>query len=304
MATLEELESMNMEDLRDAANQNMEAEVGEQPATQEEETGEEQQAAGEGEGEQQEEEQPAAKPPALGQTVYRRVIDLGDGSGTQVFEGSTQEELIEKLANAQANATRKIRELSQTNKQTQQEQADNDYVLSQELLTKPTEAFRKMFEQVVGMPLESFKSTVDKVNAFEVKQAGRKAAEDFVTSTPAYYDVETNGKKIGRYLNANRLEFTVENMKKAYEELSADGLLVQRPQAPSAGSAEAAAQPRIAAPAQPTTPQRKAGSNLSSRGRSVTPPVKKKTSEADMYNMDLDVLREKANRELRGETVE
>ena len=48
--------------------------------------------------------------------VYRREIDLGDGSGVQVFEGSSYDELIDKLANAQLHATRKIKELSTAKK--------------------------------------------------------------------------------------------------------------------------------------------------------------------------------------------
>lgn len=312
MATLEELEQMNMEDLQELANQNMETAVDDKPApkrnahgqfaTEEEGTGEEQQeeAAGEGEGEQQE-EQPATQQP----TIYRRVIDLGDGSGTQVFEGATQEELIDKLTKAQENATRKIRELSTTNRQTEQEHADNEYIISQELLARPTDAIKRIFEKVVGMPIENFKTTVEKVKAFEAKSAARDAAAQFVTSTPAYYDVESNGARLGRYLNRFGLEFTVENMKKAFEELSADGLLVQRPQEPSAGNGNASAeQPRIATPAQPATPQRRTGSNLSSRGRSVAPPAKKKLTETDLYSMDIDKLQDLANRQLKGELAE
>src|SRR5690348_17341391 len=43
-------------------------------------------------------------------TKFRREIDLGDGSGKQVFEADSAEELIDKLTTAQENATRKIRE--------------------------------------------------------------------------------------------------------------------------------------------------------------------------------------------------
>jgi len=44
--------------------------------------------------------------------IYRREIDLGDGSGKQVFEAESVEELLDKLTEAQEHATRKIRELS------------------------------------------------------------------------------------------------------------------------------------------------------------------------------------------------
>src|SRR5690348_12024093 len=45
--------------------------------------------------------------------IYQREIDLGDGSGVQVFRADSLEELVDKLAEAQRNATRKIRELNQ-----------------------------------------------------------------------------------------------------------------------------------------------------------------------------------------------
>lgn len=289
MATLQELEAMNEDELRNLANENMDAEIVEEvPA--------ETQPEGEAEVEAEAEPEQPTTP-----TVYRRVIDLGDGSGKQVFEGATQEELIDKLTKAQENASRWIRDHQRQEKQVQQENEDNEYILSQELLAKPTEAFKRLFEKVAGMPIDSFRTTLEKVKAFEKGQSDRSAAVEFVKSTPEYHDVESNGRKIGRFLNANKMEWTVENMKKAFEELSADGLLVQRPQEPSAGSGEGTGAPRIAAPATAApAPVRKAGSNLSSRGRSVAPPAKKKLSEADLYSMDEEQLRSLANRQLAG----
>lgn len=297
MATLEELEAMSEDELREAANANMEAELAEE--------GQPEEGQPEGVEEQEVEEQPEAPAKPTTPTVYRREIDLGDGSGKQVFEGATQEELIDKLATAQANATKWIREHQRAEKVTRQETEDNEYVLSQELLAKPTDAFKKLFERVTGMPIDSFKGTLEKVKAFEAGQSKRNAAVEFVKSTPEYHDVEANGRKIGRFLNANNMEWSVENMKKAFEELSADGLLVPRPQEPSAGSGEGTGAPRIAAPAAAAAaPVRKAGSNLSARGRSVAPPVKKKLSEADLYSMDEEQLRSLANRQLSGQLEE
>lgn len=301
MATLQELEEMNEDELRELANANMDTELGEPAVEVEEEEAPGTDAEEQPEGEVEQVQEPEPPTP----TVYRRVIDLGDGSGVQVFEGATQEELIEKLATAQANATKWIREHQRTEKGQQQEIEDNEYVLSQELLAKPTEAFKKLFEKVAGMPIDSFKTTLEKVKAFEKGQSDRNAAVEFVKSTPEYHDVEANGRKIGRFLNANKMAWTVENMKKAFEELNADGLLVKAPQEPSAGSGEGTGAPRIAAPANAApAPVRKAGSNLSSRGRSVAPPAKKKLSEAELYSMDEEQLRRLADRELSGQLGE
>ena len=43
---------------------------------------------------------------------FVREIDLKDGSGVQKFEAESWEGLVDKLATAQENATKKIRELS------------------------------------------------------------------------------------------------------------------------------------------------------------------------------------------------
>src|SRR5581483_2684932 len=44
------------------------------------------------------------------EVIYERKIDLGDGSGVQIFRAASLEDLVDKLAKAQENATRKIRE--------------------------------------------------------------------------------------------------------------------------------------------------------------------------------------------------
>src|SRR6266704_5157746 len=70
--------------------------------------------------------------------LYRREIDLGDGSGTQVFEGETLEELVDKLADAQKHATRKIRDLNRQAKEVAAPPApkpltpDEEYLVSQQ----------------------------------------------------------------------------------------------------------------------------------------------------------------------------
>ena len=68
-------------------------------------------------------------------TIYQRRIDLGDGSGVQVFNAGSMEELVDKLVTAQENATKKIRELNAAvpKPQVQKERsADEEFVLSQE----------------------------------------------------------------------------------------------------------------------------------------------------------------------------
>src|SRR6266568_7729436 len=83
--------------------------------------------------------------------LYRREIDLGDGSGTQVFEGETLEELVDKLADAQKHATRKIRDLNRQAKEVAAPPApkpltpDEEYLVSQQLQSNPSKAFELLF---------------------------------------------------------------------------------------------------------------------------------------------------------------
>src|SRR5690349_14030031 len=72
------------------------------------------------------------------ETVFRRTIDLGDGSGVQVFEAPTLEELVDKLAEAQRNASKKIRELVIKKKEEEKTTADEEFVTAQNLMSRPT----------------------------------------------------------------------------------------------------------------------------------------------------------------------
>src|SRR5262249_49733779 len=117
-------------------------------------------------------EEPEADEPD--ETVFRYEIDLGDGSGKQVFEAPTQEELIEKLGQAQEHATRKIRQQDAALKAAQPKAEpapatdnEDEWLLSQEVMSTPTAAVKKIFERIVGKPIEAFKNDLQRVEAFE-----------------------------------------------------------------------------------------------------------------------------------------
>lgn len=237
----------------------------------------------EGEAEPEQEPEPEAPRPEW----FVREIDLGDGSGKQVFKGRSLEELADRLAEAQANATRKIRELSQVQKRTAQEEADNEFVLQQELLNKPSATLRRQFEEMVGMPIDSFKTKLQKVEAFERAQTAEEASREFVQAHADYYASPGNGKRMSAYLNRMGLEWTVENMEKAYEELQADGLLAPKPADPDDQpiAPTPAQAPRSVAPAA----ARRAASGLSAR-RSVPVVPKTQHTEEELYKMPMEEL--------------
>jgi hypothetical protein len=214
-------------------------------------------------------------------TIYQRRIDLGDGAGVQVFQGHSQEELIDKLVQAQEHATKKIRELNaQVPKPTHKERtADEEFVLANELMSHPTAAIKKWFQEEVGVPLSEFRSDVEAVKAFKQSRAADEAAIKFVEVTPEYNATPTNGKKIQSYLKNNRLDATLENLTKAYTELNTDGLLIPKPVAktPEELAAEQQARPVIV--------KKKTGSGLSTRG-AAAPIVKKPLTTIEDYERE------------------
>src|ERR1043166_8903740 len=90
--------------------------------------------------------------------VFRRVIDIGGGAGPEVFEADSLEELVDKIAEAKGNATRKIREQEDELRERRakdviepkQPSAEEEAIYSQELMKAPTQAFKKMFRELTG----------------------------------------------------------------------------------------------------------------------------------------------------------
>ena len=109
---------------------------------------------------------PAVDPPAPVVTPpvpqkFTRDIDLKDGSGVQHFEAESWEGLVDKLATAQENATRKIRELSTRPKieperdvpqsRTPKPLSEAEILAVKEGLTAdPVATFNKLFEAQIG----------------------------------------------------------------------------------------------------------------------------------------------------------
>ncbi len=174
-------------------------------------------------------------------TVYRKEIDLGDGSGVQVFEASSYEELVEKLAEAQRNATAKIRELNQRLKQRQIEpekrperekptprklsEAEAQEIADQ-ILRDPYQAFNRLFESVTGASATEFTKTIERVNEIVDSLAAREAAEQFVIDhEDDYLPSVKNFKAIQSLLNEEGLPITRNNLEYAFNKLSEAGQL-------------------------------------------------------------------------------
>lgn len=242
---------------------------------------------------------------------FRREIDLGDGSGVQVFKAATLEKLLDKLAEAQKNATIKIREQAQQLKkysaQAEAEAADNEYVYGQELMTKPTAAFKKLFKETTGVDIETFKTKWERVEAFDQAQQKQAvenkkdvAATQFLADHPEFVPNKANGAKLEKAINllvadAERKGVEVDFpqfLEEAFLDLSESGLLeLKNAEVPEPVKET----PPPAKPVQVAAHTRRA-SGLSSRARTATTPRNTEPTEDDLYSMPLEQLKELARK--------
>lgn len=217
-----------------------------------------------------------AQPDQSSEKKFRKEIDLGDGSGVQVFEADTPDELIDKLTEAQANATRKIRQLNQQLKQRTKSapivqpdkkkespkkyepiplSEDEEFLLGQQFAQMPRKAFAKLFESVTGMRPSEFRSSIEQVHALRQAIDEAKAAEDFVVAhKDDYLPTPENFQQIQQFLDTNGLAITRQNLEYAFNTLSTSGLL-DIPQVDEPASTTAQNQTaRIEQPAPPAAP--------------------------------------------------
>lgn len=249
--------------------------------------------------------------------VFRQEIDLGDGSGKQVFEAESMEGLVDALAQAQTHATRKIRELSRdkkvetaASKEPEQElTADEEWLLSQELLNHPSKTQKKLIEGLFGMSIEDVKSKFARIDENDMAQRAADATEQFLTKhADDYHRCPENQAKIVAYMDTFKLGPSVESLEKAFNDLNKSGLLMGKPvEAPEvvegaeSDTADHQEPSRIAKTvATPVAqPQRRVGSGISTKGRSTIAPVRSQPTEQDLYDMPLEKLEQLANAELR-----
>jgi hypothetical protein len=238
------------------------------------------------------------------QFVYKKEIDLGDGSGVQVFSGKgataleALEELTEKLAEAQRHATRKIHELNSRVKaedtRSTQQIADDEYVFKQRLEKEPRKALR---EEMAAMRAEE---EAAKSRELAVQQAFVDAHPDY-DATPNSKKALENGTRMIQWMQLNGCtEMTEENLEKAYQSLARGGLLhLKTEEAGGTTEDDTADTSRIVKPTveatQPRSPKK--ASTVSTRGAGAPTP-KAGLSEDELYSMPLEKLRQISNEQL------
>lgn len=171
---------------------------------------------------------------------YEREIDLGDGSGKQVFKGATAEELIDKLVTAQQNATIKIRE-QQVKLRARPDvsapdvfapadptalSADELFQLGQELQSDPAKAFDKILQTQVGLSSAQLRQmAIDYGNNQQIALAA-KAEQEFLAAHPTdFQPSQKNAQRIIDFIKSENLPYTTKNIEYAFQELSEGGLL-------------------------------------------------------------------------------
>lgn len=214
----------------------------------------------------------------LGNGQWKLAITI-DGDPTapaSVFRG-TKEEIFDKLADSQANASKRINELRRTNGSAATPSpvgSGAPRALSpEERLTTVAElgnpatvdkAVTRVMESVIG-PVADFQRDRQADREDRRVQAATAAAEQFFNSTPHWFPSEHNKTTLARFVFAQRLDPTkVESYTQAFEELSAAQLLQP---APDENEHEPAANEGRNAPVTPT-PAPKAPTRFSTSIRS------------------------------------
>lgn len=191
---------------------------------------------------------------AEGKFVY--VVENEETGEKQIFEGKSPAEVTDKMGQAQANATMKIRELSghaparvttQTPPKFERRElsADEQFDAGRKLQSPETaaEAVRTIVEAELGAPIsqvrEQLSAEVSRERAIQI----RKAAADFAAATPDFFVCKQNKETIIAYMQTHDLDFGVTaNYSEAYRWLNDNRLLIVKP-APT---------PTVVPPAPPT----------------------------------------------------
>lgn len=234
-------------------------------------------------------EEPAEK------VVYEHVIDLEDGSGSQVFRADSMPELVEKLGEAQKHASKKIRELTQE-KRAEQVVAraptdDEEWLISQELASKPKQTLERMFEELASKRERAQREIIDRET---------NIGKAFVASHPEYVVNDRNGKKLDRALEISGLDRTLENLEKVYAELSADGLLaIKDADEPNTDKTVTPTSRIASSGARVVSVGGRAASGISSKRSSAPAPKPQGPTEKELYSMSYEDLERLANEEHR-----
>lgn len=231
---------------------------------------------------------------------YFDVVDLGDGSGPQVFKGKTIAELLGKYRKAQEHATRKIREqaLSLKLRDTPDPAkpmreftqhiptADELWQLSEDLKdpAKAAGAIARATQWELGATGQEVRATLQSIIEERERAESFRVGADFMDAHPEFKPCPENEEAIYAYLRQRSMAMTRKNLEIAFGELK-PGLVLISP-VPNAGNGT---ETRIEQPV--VTRPRTASSGLSPRISSAVPPKETPTARpTKLTAADIDAM--------------
>lgn len=235
-------------------------------------------------------------------------VDLGDGSGVQIFIGRGDSEIAAlrdqnaKLKVAQTNATKKIREqaaeLKKFHAAETQVTADEEFVTAENFKANPV----KTVADIVA-------ATLAKRDAEVRGQEAKNAAWDadcnrFIAMHPEFVTNPTNAARLKHEIERLHAGFDLEGLEKAFGTLKAAGLVALKVAGASEATEEENADTeRIAQPA-PSTPQpRSARKSSSVSGRKGAPVVRTQLTEDELAAKIAKMSHEEAREYLTNEML-
>lgn len=170
----------------------------------------------------------------VAQKKYTREIDLGDGSGKQVFSSDTLEGLVDEFQKAQENATKLIRD--QAKKLKVQPERDEPVRVNEEVKPLSAEQRRDLAEKFAIDPVTAIEEYLQGNPEFQAfrqltvnqqAQIQNAAAEtEFLEQVgDAYTPSDKNAKSIINFIRSENLRYTAKNLEYAFQQLNESGLL-------------------------------------------------------------------------------
>lgn len=163
--------------------------------------------------------------PVAQEAPQKFVREIEVGGRIQKFEAETYEALVDKLVEAQTNATKKLQELAtQRRGRIEPEKKSSDYQPLQPMHLKeeeleqlpPQEMVRRIFQAEAGMSLEEFRMRESERRRIEAEY---RVQNEFVQRHPDYVATPENGQKILKFLQEQGYPISKANLDYAFEEL-------------------------------------------------------------------------------------
>ena len=223
--------------------------------------------------------------------IFRREIQNGDT--IDVYEADSLEDLVAKIAVGKENLNKKLREVIADNKALRATKAqvntDDEYVIQERFKKAP----KQTMKEIVLETLTEQQTAV---------QRAKDAQEQFVAAHPDYIANPENGNRIVKWAELHGYsELSSEALEKAYQDLSASGLLKLKAKEASADAEEnVQTQSQTDSPRTQTTQPRSSqrSSTITTRSGSRPAPVKTQLTEDEAYKMPIEDLKRFANKQL------